>query len=286
MGKGVEGVVFRVATALCLGCFLWLGGLCCFGLSVDSSGRQEDFAGRLNGFISRAFSVAEAAEVQVTPTPQLPQVIVRENLIQQATKCIREAMAEAGDTRRYTVEAVRVPAGLRLPWGNITYSNVLPNGIRKAKLTAVEVHVLVDGKPYAKMVCSMRVRIFEDVLVAAQRIQRETPIKAEDLQFSEMEDKGESFQRYFDKNDLVGKVLSRNVAVGTVIHSGLVREPILIQPYSPVNICTDFNGVVVKTPGIALETGRRGAFIMVKNETSNRRVKAQVIDENNVQVVS
>ena len=34
-----------------------------------------------------------------------------------------------------------------------------------------------------------------------------------------------------------------------------------------------------------LETGRRGAYISVKNDSSGRKVRARVIDENNVMVV-
>ena len=46
-------------------------------------------------------SKAEAA-IQIEPTPQLPQVILRENLIQQATNCIAQEMAAAGGDKRYT----------------------------------------------------------------------------------------------------------------------------------------------------------------------------------------
>ena len=224
------------------------------------------------------------AAIEIEPTPQLPQVILRENLIQQAEKCIAEEMANAGSHKRYTVEAVRVPAGLRLPWGNITYSCTLPNGIRKSLLTAVNVDVLVDGAPYAHMVCSMRVRIYEKIVVAATPIQKEVPIKLENLRIAEREDKGRAYERYTAPQDLVGKVITTNAAAGTVIHSGMVKEQILIQPYSQVNICTSVNGVEIKTDGTALERGRRGDYIMVQNTSSKRKVRAKVIDENNVQV--
>ena len=226
------------------------------------------------------------AAIEIEPTPQLPQVIVRENLIQQAEKCIAEEMAHAGSHKRYTVEAVRVPAGLRLPWGNITYSCTLPNGIRKSLLTAVNVDVLVDGAPYAHMVCSMRVRIYEKIVVAATPIQKEVPIKLENLRIAEREDKGKAYERYTVPQNLVGKVITTSVPAGTVLHSGMVKEQILIQPYSQVNICTNVNGVEIKTDGTALERGRRGDYIMVQNTSSKRKVRAKVIDENNVQVAA
>ena len=226
-------------------------------------------------------SKVEAA-IQIEPTPQLPQVILRENLIQQATNCIAQEMAAAGVNKRYTVEAVRVPAGL----GYITYSCSLPNGIRKSLLTAVNVEVLVDGAPYAHMVCSMRVHIYENVVVSATPIQKETPIRLENLMVAEREDKGKAYERYAVPQDLVGKVITTNVPAGTVIHSGMVKEPILIQPYSQVNICTNVNGVEIKTDGTALERGRRGDYIMVQNTSSKRKVRAKVIDETNVQVAA
>ena len=102
---------------------------------------------------------AEAA-VTVTPTPQLPQVIVRENFIQQAVKCIDETLAASGETKRYTVVPVNVPAGLRLPWGEITYRTYAPNGIRKSLNSAISVEVLVNGEHYATMKCIMKVRFF------------------------------------------------------------------------------------------------------------------------------
>lgn len=229
-------------------------------------------------------SAGEAA-IKVEPTPQLPQVIVRENFIQQAEKCIADELASMGSHNRYTVEAVRVPAGLRLPWGSITYSCSLPNGVRKSLLTAVNVDVLVNGVPYAHMVCSMRVHVYENVVVAATPIQKEVPIKLENLRIAEREDKGSAYDRYTDPQKLVGKVITSNATAGTVIHSGMVKEQILVQPFTQVNICTNVNGVEIKTPGTALERGRRGDYIMVQNTSSKRKVRAKVIDEANVQVV-
>ena len=232
-----------------------------------------------------AFLPAAEAAVSVKPTPQLPQAIVRENFIQQAVKCIDEIMAANGETRRYTVEPVNVPSGLRLPWGKITYRSYAPNGIRKGLNTAISVEVLVDGEHYARMNCIMKVRVFGRVVTAARRIQHEVPLQAEDLRLEEKEDKGQVYAMYTAPQELIGKVLSSNVGEGTILHSGLIREPILIRPFAVVNICTVFNGVEIKVPGTALERGRRGGYIAVRNDSSGRKVRAKVIDENNVMVV-
>lgn len=262
----------RLGRVFLSACLLW--GL---GLFVAGSGLADA--------VPEYFLLQAEAAVEVKPTPQLPQAVVRENFIQQATKAIQETMAERGDNRRYTIQAVNVPAGLRMPWGKVTYSYYLPNGIRKGLNTAVHINVLVDGRYYATMKCVMKVRIYENVVTAARRIQHEVPLRAEDLRIEEKEDKGQAYQRYTDINELLGKVLTSNIGEGTVLHSGLVREPILIRPYAVVNICTVFNGVEIKVSGTALETGRRGAYISVRNDSSGRKVRAKVIDENNVMVM-
>ena len=90
-------------------CLLW-------GLGLFVAG------GGLADAVPEYFLLRAEAAVEVKPTPQLPQAVVRENFIQQATKAIQETMAERGDNRRYTIQAVNVPAGLRMPWGKVTYS--------------------------------------------------------------------------------------------------------------------------------------------------------------------
>lgn len=227
---------------------------------------------------------AEAAGVTVKPTAQLPQVVVRENFIQQANKCIAEVLAEQGETRQYTVEPVRVSPGVRLPMGHITYRSYIPNGIQKAVNTAVYLDILVDGEKYTRVICSMRVRIYENVVVAAKRLLRETPLKASDLRIESQADKGQAFARYTSVNELVGKVLSKNVSEGTVLDAGMVREPIVVLANMPVNIVTNLNGVEIKTAGTTTQSGRRGDYIMVRNDSSGRQVRAKVIDENTVEV--
>ncbi|MCI7611395.1 MAG: flagellar basal body P-ring formation chaperone FlgA [Selenomonadaceae bacterium] len=260
--------------------FSFFGAVCLLmALALFSpSGTEMPVPGKL------AAGRAEAA-VTVTPTPQLPQVIIRENFIQQASKCINEILADNGETKRYTITPVSVPAGLRLPWGEITYRSYAPNGIRKGLNSAIFVEVLVNGEHYATMKCIMKVRFFGKVVTSARRIQHEVPLSAEDLRVEEREDKGGAYATYASPQELIGKVLSSNIGEGTVLHSGMVREPILIQPYAVINICTVFNGVEIKVPGTALETGRRGAYISVKNNASGRKVRAKVVDENNVMVV-
>lgn len=226
----------------------------------------------------------QAAGFDILPTPQLPQVIVRENFIQQATKCIEETLASQGELRRFKVEAVNVPAGLRLPMGSISYASYVPGAFRLSRPMQVNVEVMLDGQLYATMNCIMRVRFYSQVVTAARRIPSETPITMADLLIEEKEDKGEAYKRYTDFSQVLGKVVTTTVPAGFPLHSGVVKEPILIKANSKVHISANVNGVVITMDGTAMERGRRNAYIKVRNDSTGKYVQGKVIDEMNVEV--
>ena len=237
-------------------------------------------------FLLLPISVSEGAEVSVRPTAQLPQVVVRENFIQQATNCIKNAMAEAGETRRYTVEPMIVPAGLRLPEGQITYGGSIPNGIRFAKGTQINLDVMVDGKKYTTVKCSMRIRIYDNMVVAVKQLRQDQVLTAADVRLEEREDKGANFVYYTDVNDVIGKVPIKGIGQGQVINNHIIQYPICLRRGDRVSINANINGIVVSTDGIAMENGRKERYISVKNLNSGRVIKAKVIDDKNVEVAA
>ena len=77
-----------------------------------------------------------AAQAQ-TANERFPQLVLRENFEQLATDRLEQALTEAKETRRHTIEAVRVPMDTRLPAGNITYEVLIPNGLRYRSMMPV-----------------------------------------------------------------------------------------------------------------------------------------------------
>ncbi|MCR5176210.1 MAG: flagellar basal body P-ring formation chaperone FlgA [Anaerovibrio sp.] len=231
-------------------------------------------------------SMSEGAPVVVQPTEQLPQVVLRENFIQQAEKCIKEALLEAGETRRYTIESVIVPAGLRLPLGEITYAGSIPNGIRFARGTQVNLDVLVNGKKYSTVRCSMRIRVYDNMVVATRQLRQEQVITAADVRLEEREDTGANWKYFTDVNQVVGLVPVKGIGQGKILNSNIIQYPICILHGTKVNIKAEVNGIMVTAEGVAMENGRKNRYINVKNTTSGRILRAKVIDENNVEVAA
>lgn len=230
------------------------------------------------------WSASEGAAVAVTPTEQLPQVIFRDNLIQQATIGIENYLLEGGEGRRHTIEVLKVPVGLRLPPGTISYSTSLPNGVRFAKGTQVNVAVLLDGRRYATMQCLMKVHVFDMMVTANKQLIQGKEITADDLRIDEREYKGGNWNYFTDIKQVVGKVPRRGIGQGEIITSANIQNPIIIHSGALINLSGVVKGIRVTTQGKAMENGRVGDFITVMNVVSGKRVRAKVIDENNVEI--
>lgn len=85
-------------------------------------------------------------------------------------------------------------------------------------------------------------------------------------------------------DDILGKVLKRNAVAGTVITASLLDVPILIQKGELVTIIVENRRLLVQAKGKALEKGRMGETIRVKNVSSEKEIFAKVVGENTVNV--
>ncbi|OPX98283.1 MAG: flagellar basal body P-ring biosynthesis protein FlgA [Syntrophorhabdus sp. PtaU1.Bin002] len=80
--------------------------------------------------------------------------------------------------------------------------------------------------------------------------------------------------------DVVGKTLKRDVPEGTVITSQLLDNPVVIEKGEVVNIIAENSRLVVRAKGRALEKGKMGDSIRVKNTSSDREVYGKVVGDN------
>jgi flagella basal body P-ring formation protein FlgA len=84
--------------------------------------------------------------------------------------------------------------------------------------------------------------------------------------------------------DIEGKVLKKDIAAGTIITYQMIDAPVLIQKGETVNIVAENGKLIVQTKGRALEKGKMGDSIRVKNTTSDREILGKVVDGSTVSV--
>ncbi|HAA83692.1 MAG TPA: flagella basal body P-ring formation protein FlgA [Thermodesulfobacterium commune] len=70
-----------------------------------------------------------------------------------------------------------------------------------------------------------------------------------------------------------------------VLRKSFLNEPLLVKRGQEVLIIGKGRGFLVKTKGKALQDGRKGEVIKVRNLTSNKEVLGRVISTNEIEVM-
>ncbi len=86
------------------------------------------------------------------------------------------------------------------------------------------------------------------------------------------------------RGEVIGKRLRRDLPAGTVLTPQAIEDPILIQTGEVVHIIAENPRLVIHTNGKALDRGRMGETIRVKNLNSGKEILGKVTGGNTVTV--
>jgi flagella basal body P-ring formation protein FlgA len=88
----------------------------------------------------------------------------------------------------------------------------------------------------------------------------------------------------FDKNSAIGKQVRMSLKAGTILRYSHIERPVVIKRNQMVYIVARGKNFVVKAKGVALQDGREGANIKVKNVSSKKILWGKVISSEEVEV--
>lgn len=224
--------------------------------------------------------------------PEKVRVITRsqtasgENLVALVTQYIEARLDRSNPKRSYQILAQRVPRDCLLPMGKVRYEVELPYGIRYNAPTNAGVHVYVNEVFYLKIPMRMQVAMVEPVVVAVRSLAKGEVILPDDVHLQELETSRLAAGYLTSLDDAIGMVARRKIPMGTPLANSLLDKEILIQRSDVVNIVVDVNGVEISVEGQALQDGREGQAIRVKNSVSGRILTGKVVDETTVRVTT
>jgi len=89
-----------------------------------------------------------------------------------------------------------------------------------------------------------------------------------------------------DDDDLVGMAAKRQIKPSTVIHTSMIRRPILVTKGSIVVIELSRGSMALSVQGKAMEDGSKGDVIKVINVRSNKVIEAKITGPNKVDVLA
>ena len=84
--------------------------------------------------------------------------------------------------------------------------------------------------------------------------------------------------------DVIGRTLKKDVSAGTVITYSMLDDPVVIQKGEIVNVIAENKKLMVRTKGKAMEKGKVGDSIRVRNVQSDKEFFGRVVDDNTILV--
>jgi flagella basal body P-ring formation protein FlgA len=196
-------------------------------------------------------------------------------------------LAGSGETRRCQVELVDAPKrNIWVPLGTLSYDTEAPQGLQYQQMIPIYVLIYVDGNMECRVSCHYKVHVYDKMVVAAQNIMAETKVAASDVRLEEREIAGPQLHYFNNLDEVVGNVLTSSLPAGKILRQEMVQTPQVMHARALVSIIIQSGSIKVRTDGSAMQNGRVGQVIRVRNLSSGKILNAKVIDGNTVEVLS
>ena len=189
------------------------------------------------------------------------------------------------DAKQTTVQELRGVEAVLLPPGPVEYDVTFPLNSDFLGPTSFTVAFRVAGNVEARQYGTAYIDVTQDVVTTARPIARNEIIEAADVRLTRMNMARVSQQVHKHAEDVVGKRARRSLQANTVIHTHEVENLPTVQKGDMVLMLAESALLKVSTMGEALESGMRGETIRIRNVTSNREVRAIVVDKKTVKVL-
>jgi flagella basal body P-ring formation protein FlgA len=189
------------------------------------------------------------------------------------------------DPQQTTVHELRGVEAVLLPPGPVEYDVTFPLNSDFLGPTSFTVAFRVAGNVEARQYGTAYIEVTQDVVTTARPIARNDIIEAADVRLTRMNMARVSAQVHRHAEDVVGKRAKRALQANTVIYAHEVENLPTVQKGDMVLMLAESALLKVSTIGEALESGMRGDTIRIRNVTSNREVRAIIVDKKTVKVL-
>ena len=229
--------------------------------------------------------VPRAAAYGGTQGDYFPTVLSSAQLSALAEQKIEENLSAMGETRRHELRLQRAASTLRLPAGEVTAIVEFPRGIPYSREFPAVFAVYIDGVLNRRATSYYKVTVYDRVLVAMTDIRAEGAISAANARLEERAVDTPPELTLTDFGRLEGRVAGRYIRKDAVITPQMLAMPLVMRAGNAVELVLDANGIVVRAEGVALEPGRIGYEIRVRNVRSGKILRGKVIDAATVQII-
>ncbi|KAA0876577.1 flagellar basal body P-ring formation protein FlgA [Nitrincola tapanii] len=133
------------------------------------------------------------------------------------------------------------------------------------------------AQPQWSLFVSAQIRQFLPVVVSTRPLARNSRVQSSDLRLLEQDITRLGNDYYTQLDDLVGMQVRRPIGSDQVISPRQLEAALAVSRGERVALEAQRGGLTIRTLGVALEDGRLGQQIRVRNESSGNEVHAMII---------
>lgn len=172
------------------------------------------------------------------------------------------------DLENVRIEILSSPSDIVLNDGDLTFEVYPASRNYHIGQVVINVKIFIDGSLKKSIPVSMRVRVFDDVLVATRTLEKEEVIDPSCVSIEKREVSALKGGVITDINDVVGKVAKRRIKAQRVLCDNMLQKALMIKRNELVKVELSMKNLKISSRAIARQDGREGEFITVRNTDS------------------
>ncbi|MEN6374015.1 MAG: flagellar basal body P-ring formation chaperone FlgA [Smithella sp.] len=141
-----------------------------------------------------------------------------------------------------------------------------------------------NGVRFREESVRVRIEVLREFVVSVKNMGCNHVIGADDISSQKKWVRSIPMNSISDKSDVVGKLLCVSVRPNSEITRNMLKEVSAVRRGKIVQVVLDTGAINVITTGLAEEDGVKGAFVRVRNISSNKIIYARVVGEAMVKV--
>ncbi|QIK37984.1 flagellar basal body P-ring formation protein FlgA [Caldichromatium japonicum] len=213
--------------------------------------------------------LAIAAAVQAEPDPETESIA----RIRETARVFAAALADDLDGE-IEIEVGQLDNRLQLTRCAQPPTAQLAPGARREGQTTVQIRCA--GPVSWSLFIPVRIERYRQVVVLDRPIERHQVIGPGDIRIERQAVSSLSSGYFSDPQSVIGLSARRRLSAGQVLIPAHLDQPVLIKRGQEVTLYVSRPGLVVQMKGVALEDGRAGERIRVRNLSSKRVVEGHV----------
>lgn len=186
--------------------------------------------------------------------------------------------ADQLDVRALSFKPVALPAG-QLALRVVKHGKAITPGVQSFLIAAD-----IGGKEESKLWVRSDIKIFDQVVVSTRPLASREVIAPEDVRLDWREIGPAAPRPYTKIEEVLGKQLSRSTSANEVVTVAQAELPQVVRHGSPIVLIYENSNVRVEMGGEALQAGKVGDTIKVKNPASGKLLQGVIVDARTVRV--